>query len=337
LYDKERLGHLFPGKDIRTSPLQKIPGALKHYQWLLPWMPTATEQHDLQGFDVVVSSSSAMAKGVITPTETLHVCYCHTPTRYLWSDTHRYVQELRYNRLIKVFVPPMLHKLRLWDQAAAQRVDSFVANSKYIAHRIQKYYHRDSIVIHPPVQTTQFSISPSVGNYFLAGGRLVSYKRFDLVIRAFNRLNIPLKIFGEGPEFANLRTLAKDNIEFLGHVDAETRKKLYSQAIAFIQPQIEDFGITPIESMASGRPVIAYAAGGNCETIVQDKTGIFFEEQTWEALADAVVRFKPEQFQPEIIKAYAEQFGVERFKRELLATVENQHAAFKQRSINCGI
>src|SRR3989344_7180502 len=182
-FNKERLGEYFKDKDIRTSFLQNWPGALKHYQWFLPLMPVATESYDLMDYDVVLSSCSAMAKGVITRSNTLHVCYCHTPTRYLWSDTHRYVEELRYNRLVKKIVPLSLHRLRTWDQLAAQRVDLFVANSKNIAHRIKKYYRRDSIIIHPPVATDQFKIADKIDKYFLTGGRLVAYKRFDLTIK----------------------------------------------------------------------------------------------------------------------------------------------------------
>jgi len=336
LYDEKKLGAIFKNKDIRTSFLQKWPGTLNHYQWFLPFMTTATESYDLMDYDVVLSSCSAMAKGVITRSNTLHFCYCHTPTRYLWSDTHRYLEELKYNRLIKKFIPPILTKLRAWDQLAAQRVDFFIANSKNVADRIKKYYRRDSIIIHPPVETKNFKISDKIGKYFLTGGRLVAYKRFDLTIQAFNRLGIPLKIFGTGPEEKKLKTIAKQNIEFVGKVVQEEQTKLYSQAIAFIHPQIEDFGITAVESMACGRPVIAYAAGGSCETVVEGKTGKFFDEQTWEALADTVVRFKPEDYSPMEIKNYAEQFSIERFKKEITELIETEHAKLKNSQIRCG-
>lgn len=336
LYDKNKMDKVFGKKDIRTSFLQKWPGAIKHYQWFLPFMPSATEGYDLMQYDVVISSSSAMAKGIITRTNTLHLCYCHTPTRYLWSDTHRYIEELKYNRFVKMFIPPILTKLRMWDQLASQRVDYYIANSKDVAGRIQKYYRRDSQVIHPPVRTEQFKISDHLGKYFLTGGRLVAYKKFDLTIKAFNRLGIPLKIFGEGPELENLKKLAKDNIEFVGKLNEEELADIYSKAIAFIHPQIEDFGITAIESMASGRPVIAFSAGGACETIVEGKTGKFFDEQTWEALADTVVRFKAEDFDPEEIKKYAEKFGIKRFKEEMLNLVEVESEKRNKTQIKCG-
>lgn len=329
LYNPKKIGDNFANKDIRTSFLQHWWGALKHYQWFLPLMPVATESYDLMDYDVVVSSSSAMAKGVITRSNTVHICYCHTPTRYLWSDTHRYIEELRYNRLVKKIVPYFLNHLRIWDQLAAQRVDIFVANSKNVAARIKKYYQKDSVIIYPPVATDKFYISPNVGKYFLTGGRLVSYKKFDLTIQAFNRLGIPLKIFGEGPEEKKLRNLAKPNIEFLGRVNATNLAKLYSQAVAFIHPQIEDFGITAVESMAAGRPVIAYAAGGAKETVVENRTGKFFEEQTWEVLADTVVRFKPEEYDPEDIKKYAQRFSVSRFKKEINDLVASEYQKLK--------
>ena len=335
LYDRERM-KAFAGRDIRTSFLQNVPGALRHYQWFLPLMPIATESYDLMDYDVVVSSSSALAKGVITRSNTLHVCYCHTPTRYLWSDTHRYVEELRYNRIIKKIVPYFLSRLRVLDQLAAQRVDVFVANSKNVAERISKYYRRKSQIIHPPVDTNRFQVSKTVDRYFLTGGRLVAYKNFDITVRAFSRLGIPLKIFGEGPESKKLKSLAKPNIEFVGRVDDATLAELYSQALAFVHPQIEDFGITAVESMASGRPVIAFAAGGAAETVVSGKTGTFFDEQSWEALADAVVRFKPEQFDPKVVRAYAEQFGIDRFKDQMrnLVTAEREKSVYEQ--IRCG-
>lgn len=336
-FDRKKLGETFADKDIQTSFLQKWPGAVKHYQWFLPFMPAATESYDLMEYDIVLSSCSAMAKGVITRSNTLHICYCHTPTRYLWSDTHRYVEELRYNWLIKKIVPYFLNHLRVWDQLAAQRVDIFVANSKNVSDRIRKYYRRPSLIIHPPVETNKFLIAKNTDKYFLTGGRLVAYKNFDLVIQAFNRLGIPLKIFGEGPEEGKLKKLAKLNIEFVGRVNQDQLADLYSRAVAFIHPQIEDFGITAVESMAAGRPVIAYAAGGACETVVEGKTGKFFDEQSWEALADTIVRFKPENYRPEEIKAYAQQFSVERFKKEVTELVNSEWQKLKDSQIRCGI
>lgn len=323
-YDANKL-KTFQNKKIITSFLQKMPWAVKKYQMYLPLMPTATESYDLMDYDVIISSSSAFAKGVITRSNTLHICYCHTPTRYLWSDTHRYVEELHYNKLIKKFIPLVLTRLRQWDRLAADRVDYFIASSKNVAKRIKKYYRRESTVIYPPVETEKFKISDRIGDYFLIGGRLVAYKRYDLAIEAFNHLKIPLKIFGEGPERQKLEKMSKSNIEFLGKVSQEKLVELYSQAQAFIHPQIEDFGITAVESMASGRPVIAFAAGGALETIVEGKTGRFFDEQSWEALADAVIRLQKEKYSPKEIKLHAEKFRVDRFKKEITDFVNGHY------------
>ncbi len=321
LYDPKRVSKTFASKDIRTSFLQKFPWALRKYQWLLPLMPAATESYDLTGFDVVISSSSAFAKGVITKPGTLHICYCHTPTRYLWSDTHSYVQELNANRLAKALLPMLLNRLRVWDRLSAERVDRFIANSRTVAERIRKYYGRDSDIIYPPVETEKFSVSGTPGRYFLAGGRLVSYKRFDLIIQAFNRIGLPLKIFGDGPLAEEYRRQAKSNIEFVGKVSDAEKAALYRDAIAFIHPQEEDFGITALESMAAGRPVIAYGKGGALETVVPGLTGEFFGDQEWEELATAVIRFDASRYDASTIRAHAEAFDVKVFKRRIATFV----------------
>ncbi len=317
LYDPKRVDAQFRSQDIRTSFLQRIPFGLKKYQWLLPLMPAATESYDLSGYDVVISSSSAFAKGVITKPGTIHICYCHTPTRYLWSDTHSYVQELSANRLVKGALPMVLSKLRIWDRLTAERVDRFIANSRTVAERIRKYYGRDADVIYPPVETERFSPAENVGDYFLAGGRIVSYKRFDLIIKAFNRLGLPLKVFGDGPLLETYRNEAKPNIEFVGRVDDDRKAELYRHAIAFIHPQEEDFGITAVEAMASGRPVIAYRKGGALETVVEGATGTFFNDQEWEDLASTVIRFDPSRFDPTRIREHARVFDVSVFRKRI--------------------
>lgn len=331
VYDPKRANRFFQGKDIRTSFIQDLPFGAAHYQWFLNLMPVAVEGYHVMDFDVVISSSSSFAKGVITRPETLHLCYCHTPTRYLWSDTHRYLEEFPVNRLIKNVLPYFLSRLRQWDRLAADRVDAFVANSQPVQRRIAKYYRRESVIIHPPVDTDHFSISPRIGNHYLIGGRLVPYKRYDLAIRAFNRLGIPLKIFGLGPEYPFLRNLAAKNVEFVGKVSDVEKAELYRQAIAFLHPQEEDFGITAIESMAAGRPVIAYGAGGALETVIEGKTGVFFREQTWEALADTVIRFRPETFNPEAIRSHARRFDTAVFTEHFRSHVATAWTNFRQR------
>lgn len=328
LHDKKRANPIFVNWDIRTSFLQSVPGGMKRYQWMLPFMPTATESYNLSEYDIVISSSSAFAKGIITRPETLHISYCHTPTRYLWTDSLSYVEELRAPRVVKLILPTVLSYLRLWDRLSADRVGLFIANSETVADRIRKYYNRDAITIHPPVYTESFYVSPKIGNYYLTGGRLVSYKRFDIAVKAFSQLGIPLKVFGEGPELAGLRALAKPNVEFLGKVSLEELSSLYANCVAFLHPQIEDFGITSIEAMSSGRPVIAFGKGGALETISPGLSGTFFSEQTWENLAHTIIRFKPETFDPLSVRKHALAFGREIFKRKMKELVEKEWATF---------
>jgi|SRR3989339_1275303 len=316
----------FSGRDIRTSFLQRLPLALEKYQWYIMLMPTATEHYDLSEFDLVLSSTSAFAKGIITKPGAIHICYCHTPTRFLWSDTHSYIQELRVPTFVKAILPPLLSRLRSWDQQAADRVDVFIANSKTVQERIKKYYHRDSHVIYPPVETQNFHLSNAPKTYFLTGGRLVPYKRYDLVVEAANKTGIPLKIFGDGPVEADLRKMAKSNIEFCGRVSEKQKAELYANAKAFIHPQEEDFGITAVESMASGRPVIAYKKGGATETVVEGLSGEFLESQTWEELADHMIRFDEHRYDSVKIKHHADQFSHKRFVEELKTFVEKTYA-----------
>src|SRR3989339_608084 len=202
-HDKKKIDS-FVNADIRESFLSKLPFVKNKYQWYLPLMPIATEKHDLSEFDVVLSSTSAFAKGILTKEDGLHISYCHTPTRYLWSDTHEYIQDLKYNFLIKLFLPRLIHKLRIWDKNSVDRVDNFIANSHTVLKRIKKYYRCKSDVIYPPVDLDKFFISKEVGNYFVTGGRIVNYKRFDLVVQAFNRLGFKLKIFGDVPGISGL-------------------------------------------------------------------------------------------------------------------------------------
>ncbi len=331
VHDPSRIS-LFKDRDVRTSFLNRVPRRL--FRLTLSLMPAATESHDLSEFDLIVSSSSAFSKGVITKPGCVHICYCHTPTRYLWSDTKEYVEELRAPGVLKWFLPPILSKLRIWDRLAADRVDAFVANSQTVAHRIEKYYRKPSTVIHPPVDTTRFSISDKPKEYFLIGGRLVAYKRYDLVIQAFTKLGFPLKVFGTGPMEASLKKMAGPTIEFLGHVSDEEQARLYQDAIAFLHPQEEDFGITPIESMASGRPVIAYRRGGVLESVVEDETGVFFDEQTWEHLASVVRMFDASRFDPTKIQEHALRYSTKNFQTTFRAFVEATYKKYQEDQIH---
>src|SRR3989344_1514847 len=257
LYEKKNADKYYKGRKIETSIIQRLPGGVRFYQWYMPFMPMAVEFFDLTQFDVVISDTSSFAKGVITSTKTLHICYCHTPTRYLGSDTHQYLKELKYNKYIKKVISLILNYVRIWDRLAADRVDVFIANSKFIAKRISKYYKRDSTIIFPPVDTDNFKVADSIGDYFLIGGRLAPYKRVDIVVEAFNQLRIKnyelrigdksvkskLKIFGDGVDMERLKKLAAGNpdIEFLGRIDDKEKAEAYSKCIAFINPQEEDF------------------------------------------------------------------------------------------------
>lgn len=324
-YDREETGDVFDDMDVRVSFIQKLPGGVKRYKWYLTLMSAAIEQFDLSDYDVVLSDCSAYSKGVVVQPDTLHICYCHSPTRYLWNDTHSYTEELRQPGVIKRLLPLFLNKIRTWDRLAAERVDKFIANSKTVAQRIKKYYNKESVVIYPPVETEKFYISKNIGNYFLIVSRLRPYKRVDLAIEAFNALEFPLKIIGAGEEYKKLKKLAKKNIEFLGPLRDSEKAKYLSSCLAFIYPQEEDFGITAVEAMASGRPVIAYRKGGACETVKEKVSGVFFEDQTPWSLVDAVREFKPEIYDPEKIRQEALRFDVSVFKARIKDFVEKTY------------
>jgi len=333
-HDKSQITN-FADADVRESFMRRLPLGRKKYQWYLPLMPLATEKHNLHEFDVVISSTSAFAKGVLTRPETLHISYCHTPTRYLWTDTHEYIADLKYNKIIKAFLPRLIHKLRVWDKMSVDRVDHFIANSGTVAGRIQKYYRRTSDIIYPPVDLSAFSVSSDVQDYYITGGRLVAYKRFDLVIQVFNRLGWPLTIFGDGPELRALQRIAKKNISFVGRVDEAEKARLLRHARAFIHPQVEDLGITPIESMASGRPVIAFGEGGVTETVIPGVTGVFFYEQTWESLLDTLLSFDHTAWDSTAIRTWTEKFDESRFTFQMKKYVQEKFDDFQQELRRC--
>ncbi len=312
----------FAHADVRTSFLDHFPFAplsQKKHQWFLPWMPQAFESFDLSDFDIVLSSSHSCAKGIITKPETLHVSYCHTPMRYVWDGYLEYMEKTQVPFFVKPFVPGMLSKVRQWDRLASDRVDWYFTNSQFVTKRIHKYYRRDSEVLYPPVRIQDFSVSHQRGDYFVALGRLIPYKRFDLTIEACNRLKLPLKIIGEGPEYARLKEISGPTIQFMGFVSPKERKELLAGSRALIFPQVEDFGIVPLEAMASGRPVVALGQGGALETVVEGVTGTFFPDQTPDSLTHALERFLTMQFDHKKIRAHAEEFDIKVFQANLLS------------------
>src|SRR5450755_1193692 len=297
--------------------INSLPRASKMYKTYLPLMPLALEQLDLRGYDLIISSESGPAKGIIPPPDALHVCYCHTPMRYIWNMYHDYRNSA--GRLTRLLMPPLSHYLRMWDVASAARVDSFVANSATVARRIQRYYGADSVVIHPPVDTDAFAVAPSLelADYYLMAGELVSYKRPDLAVRAFNDMKLNLVVIGGGEMLDELRRIAGPTVKVMGSQPFEVLKQHYARCRALIFPGEEDFGMVPVEAMASGRPVVAFGRGGATETIAEGVTGVFFTEQTVEAISSAVKRLSELALDPEKIAAYANQFGRDQFLQKM--------------------
>lgn len=313
---------------IATSFISRLPGAVRHYQKYLPLMPLALEQFDLRGYDLVISSESGPAKGVITGADTMHVCYCHTPMRYLWNMYHDYRETAGW--LTRAVMTPAFSYLRQWDHASAARVDHFVANSTTVQRRIAKTYRRPSDVIHPPVAVEAFQPADTPGDSYLYCGQLVPYKRADLAVETFNRLDRKLIIVGDGSELPRLRRMAGPNITFLGRQSAEALRALYASCRALIFPGEEDFGIVPVEAMAAGRPVIAYGKGGVCDSVRDGIGGILYPEQTVDGLRDAIARFEREEasFLQSRIVAEAARFSASRFRQEFDTMIKSRLADF---------
>lgn len=330
IYNKKRLPE-FADREVVTSFIQKLPFAqTKHYAYL-PLMPYAFENFDLSKFDIVISSSHSCAKGIITKPQTLHICYCHSPMRYAWDNCHEYFEQFGVPSLLRRKAKKILHELRIWDRLAAERVDAFIANSEHVKKRIWKYYKKDSTVIYPPIETKTFNIKHGELNerYFLAVGRLTPYKRFDLLIDVFNDLNLPLVIVGTGKDEKNLKKRAGRFITFLGTVPDDELADIYGRAKALVFPQSEDFGIIPLEAMATGKPVIAFGSGGALETIIPGETGLFFYEQTHESLKKAVLEFGALKWDAEKIRKHCEKFDRAIFEKNLKNFIEEKWKEWK--------
>lgn len=338
VHDPDKLrGTPLEGVEVRTSFVQRLPRAKEKYRAYLPLMPLAVEQFDLRPYDIVISSSHAVAKGVLTRADQLHVSYTHTPIRYAWDLYLDYLAESGMDRGIKsLLARPALHYVRMWDSCAADRVDAFLANSSYVARRIEKQYRRPARVVHPPVNTGRYRSDLPRGDFFVALSRFVPYKRMNLIVEAFTRMGKPLVVIGEGPEFGKARRVAGPNVKLLGHQSDEAVAGYLQRARAFVFAAEEDFGIVPVEAQAAGSPVIAYGKGGALETVTgwpaPDPTGVFFDAQTPESLQRAVGFFEAHEaeFRPEACGANAARFGRERFRREFRSTVEDLWARFQR-------
>jgi glycosyltransferase involved in cell wall biosynthesis len=317
VYVPEMISEKIREHRIIPTFINALPRASKMYKTYLPLMPLALEQCDLRGYDLVISSESGPAKGVITPAEALHVCYCHTPMRYIWNMYHDYREGA--GRVTRMMMPALSHYLRMWDVSTAARVDSFVANSETVAKRIRRYYGADSVVIHPPVDTNSFSIAPpsEIGDYYLMAGELVAYKRPDLAVRAFNELKLKLVVIGGGDMLDEVRRLAGPTVTVLGAQPFDVLRSHYARCRALIFPGEEDFGMVPVEAMASGRPVIAFGRGGAVETVATGLSGVFFAEQTVESISLAVNELGKFEIDPAKIAAHAKRFGKDLFFRKM--------------------
>lgn len=319
LYNPNNLDKELQNIDVRTSFLQKKKMVVNHKKYF-PLMPLAFENFNLNEYDVILSSSSSCAKGVITKPGSIHVCYCHTPMRYAWELRDDYIKGM--GKLKRRLVKILLHYMRIWDLASANRVDYFIANSTEVQKRIKKHYKRDSVVINPPVRCDLFNISETDGDYYFVISRLVGYKRFDLAVQACSELGKKLVVIGDGPEKEKLEKVANENVTFLGRQPDEVVKKYMSECKALLFPGEEDFGIVPVEAQACGRPVIAYGKGGVLDTVINGKTGVYFKEQTVESLKEAIIKFEKMKFNKNEIRKHALEFDEKVFQNKIKEYIE---------------
>ena len=328
--------YVLNGKSVSTSFIQKLPTAKKNHRKFLQLFPYAVEQFNLQNYDLIVSSSSSIAKGVLTNQNQLHICYCHSPMRYAWDLYHQYLNDINLNKGLKgIYAKYVLHKMRIWDVNTVNRVDEFVANSNYIAKRIKKVYNREAKVIYPPVDVENFSLIKQKDDFYFTASRMVPYKKIELIVRAFNEMpNRDLIVAGDGPEFNKIKKIAKKNVKLVGFLNSEALKIYMGKAKAFVFAAEEDFGIIPVEAQACGTPVIAYQKGGAQETVIHNKTGILFKEQTIESLKNAITDFESKTFDYSLIRKHSLKFSKERFEKEFKDFVEKKYEDFKKNNVN---
>jgi glycosyltransferase involved in cell wall biosynthesis len=326
MYDPDRMPPAYRSWDIRTSFMRWLPGVIDHHQTYMPLYPLAFRSFDLSSHDLVISNKSGFCHGVRTRPSAVHICYCLTPTRYIWMyDLYQKREEIR--PLVDLLVRGVLPALRRWDYAVAQQVTYFIAISTAIQTRIRRYYDRESVVIYPPVDTDRYTPSGEpLEDYFLVVSRLIPYKRVDLAVQAFTELGLPLVVVGDGRDRAKLQAMAGPNVTFMGQVPFGTELlTLYRRCQAFVFPGLEDFGIAPVEAQAAGRPVIAYAGGGALDTVQEGVTGTFFYEPTPEALVSVAADFSAADYSPHSCRASAERFSADTFRSELRAFIEEHH------------
>jgi glycosyltransferase involved in cell wall biosynthesis len=327
VFDPSRLPPRFADLDVRGSFLQRVPSLSRNYGAIVPLMPMAFRAFDLGGYDLVLSSAHAFSKAVIKPRGALHVCYCYTPLRYAWSHQEEYLARIPARALLGPVGRLVLERLRRWDYTASRGVDRYIAISENVRDRIAKYYGRESDVVYPPVNLSRFRVSPGPGpeaDSFLVVSRLFSYKRVDAAVEACTRLRLPLKVIGRGPELTRLRKIAGPTVRFLGEIDDRTLESEYRDCRALLFTSDEDFGLVPIEAMASGKPVLALNRGGARETVVAGVTGQFYEDEGVEALIQALQSFRPDDFDSRACRERAEEFSVERFRCGIQAVLERE-------------
>jgi len=329
LDDKDR-EIILKSKKVHTSFIQNLPKAKTKYRNYLPLFPIAIEQHDLSEYDVILSSSHAVAKGVLTHSNQLHISYVHTPIRYAWDLYHQYLKESELDKGFKgALAKYFLHKVRLWDLSTVNRVDYYIANSHYIARRIRKVYGRQSTVIYPPVDVERFQLCEQKEEFYLTASRMVPYKKIDLIVEAFSQTDKKLIVIGTGPDMEKIKSFAGNNVEFLGFAKDEILLDYMQRAKAFVFAAEEDFGIVPVEAQACGTPVICFGKGGTKETVLDGETGVHFQEQTLDALVEAVNKFETISFDTKRIREHALKFSKERFEREIEEFVNKKYEIFK--------